>query len=457
VIAVATAGHRWRLLGLGFAFLLRVGVPGVVGTINVPGSPHLSTILILCFALVWPVASAQAARRSTTGSLPTIPGYCHVIVAIVTVGGLMMSGSQSAMVFAAGVALNQIVGPYLFCILLVNSLCQNPSLYDSACRFFAAVCVSEAILAIAVYYGVMRQPFQSAYLVHDYWLGLGTRQSGTLDHPLTLGLLLAAGIPFVTYFRSRIIIAAATVILLAGIAVTQSRLAIAGAAVGILYLAISRSKAPLASFGYAAIAATGYAALYQFGLFQGLTDRLEDDRGSAEGRRRASLIFFENWGEFSVSGLGLDYTKEYFLRRGIPSSSESAAFIFIVGIGLPLTVLYFGLIIWMISRGIKQARKLMPASFAAIVVFTMAQFFASIGTQSAAGLILWAIVGISLAAPSTPKTPPRTDSSSSKTSGKYRAVAKNLDSRHPWNQPLVRPARPDAAVARSGSSRTTRT
>ncbi len=400
-----------------------MGVPGVVGTINVPGSPHLSTILILCFALVWPVASSQAAHKSTDGSLPTIPGYCHVVVAVVTVGGLMMSGSQSAMVFAAGVALNQIVAPYIFCILLFNTLCQNPSLYDNACRFFAAVCVSEAILAIAVYYRVVRQPFQSAYLTYDYWLGLGTRQPGTLDHPLTLGLLLAAGIPFVTYFHSRMITAAAVVILSAGIAVTQSRLAIVGAAVGILYLAIFRSKATLASFGYAAIAAVGYIALYQFGLFQGLTDRLANDGGSAEGRRRASLIFFENWDQFSVWGVGLDYTKEYFLRRGIPASSESAAFILIVGIGLPLTVLYFGLIIWMISRGIRQAQKLIPASFAAIAVFTMAQFYASISTQTAAGLILWALVGISLAAPSAPKTPPRTESSSSKTSGKHHAVA----------------------------------
>jgi hypothetical protein len=95
----------------------------------------------------------------------------------------------------------------------------------------------------------------------------------------------------------------------------------------------------------------------------------------------------------------MELGKEFFLSRGLRSSGESAAICYAVGIGIPLTLLYFGLIIWMISRGIRRANSLSPASAAAIIVFASVQFYSSIATESAAGMILWATIGIALAAP----------------------------------------------------------
>jgi hypothetical protein len=296
--------------------------------------------------------------------------------------------------------LNQIVAPYVFCILVYNTCCQSESLYKNAGRLFASVCVFESLVALAVKFQLIPQPYLSTYPSGVIaWISEGTRQPATLDHPLTLGLLLAAGIPMVAYYRSRTIAYFAIFMMMVGISLTQSRIAAVGALVGLAYFLIIGSKSLLGRINFLFVAAASYTFLYVTGFIQGVLGRIQDDKGSSLARAGAIRLFSEYWSDFKLSGTGMQLSKQYFLSHGLRSSGESAAISYSVGIGIPLTLLYFSLIIWMIVRGIQRARSIAPSSMAAIIVFASIQFYNSIATESADAMILWTTIGLALATP----------------------------------------------------------
>jgi hypothetical protein len=404
-LAFLTAGHRWRPLALAGAFLLRIGLPSSVGDINVSGFPHVSTVLIMSYVAIWPLVTPRK-ESNTQDSPPRIPLLCHVVLGVVAVGSIIMSGrSLSAVAFAAGYVLNQIVAPYIFCVFVYNATCQRESVHKAAGRLFASACVVESIVALAVNFRIIPQPYLSADPTVMSLIGLGERQPGTLGHPLTLGLLLAAGIPMAAYFRSRITEYFAVSIIIVGTGLTQSRIALVGALVGLAYLLIIAAKSLRGRITLLVTVAASYTFLNLTGILQGLLDRIQSDEGSSKARSEAFRLFRDSWSNFKVSGVGMQFDKEYFLSHGLRSSGESAAIDYAVGIGIPLTVLYFSLIIWMIVRGIQRAKSLSPASTAAIITLASIQFYSSIATESAAGIILWTTIGLALATPQTVVSP----------------------------------------------------
>lgn len=397
ILAFLTAEHRWRPAALGGAFLLRVGFPSVFsGTIF--AGLHVSTLLVLAYALVWPLA---APRSESNGEkrLPQIPLLCHVALVTVAVGTVMMSGSTATAMYAATLTLNQLVGPYIFCMLIYSTSYRSQSLYRDAGKLFAVVCVAEALIAIAVSSGTVAQPFQSSFATIDYWSSLGTRQAATLDHPLFLGMLLCAGLPMLAYFNSSLVVFFSASIMVTGIALTQSRIAASLAAIGIIYLLAFGIRSNIRRFGVMAIGAVGFVSALNLGIFKDLLGRFADDQGSSLVRTQSWQFFLDTWNDFLVVGVGMEDSKGYFLQNGFRASGESAAVAYAVGIGIPLTLLYFSLMVWMIGYGIRKSGRLTPASLAALVAVISIQLFSSISTESAGGMVLWAAIGISLASP----------------------------------------------------------
>ena len=237
------------------------------------------------------------------------------------------------------------------------------------------------------------------------WVSFGDRQLGTLGHPLALGLLLAAGIPMAAYFRLRITEYFAIAMMIVGIGLTQSRIALVGAVVGLIYLLLIAAKSLRVRLTLLITTAFAYAILNTTGILQGLLDRIQFDEGSSRARSQAFQLFRDRWREFELSGVGMQFHKEYFLAHGLRSSGESAFICYVVGIGLPLAVLYFALIVWLIGRGLRRAKRISPASAAAIITLVSIQFYSSIATESAAGLILWTTIGLALSAPQAETTP----------------------------------------------------
>jgi hypothetical protein len=320
---------------------------------------------------------------------------------MVAVGSIIISEPQSATGSAKGLVLNQIIAPYIFCVLVYNVSRQHESVHRNAGRLFASICVFESVIALAVKFNVIPQPYLSAHSAIDSWIGLGTRQSATLDHPLTLGLFLAAGIPMAAYFRSRITAYFAISVMIVGISLTQSRIAVVGALFGVAYLLTIGSKMLRGRIILLATLAAGYAFLITTGIIQGLLDRIQDDEGSSRERAQALHLFTDSWRDFKLSGVGMQLAKQYFLSHGLYSSGESAAICYAIGIGIPLTLFYFSLMVWMIGHGIRQGKSLSPASTAAIITLASIQFYSSISTESAAGMILWTTIGLAFATPQT--------------------------------------------------------
>ena len=399
MIAFLTADRRWRPLALGGAFLLRIGVPSLFGGV-VFGGLHLSTLLIFAYALVWPFAT-QKAESNRQSRRPNIPILCHATVLTVAVGTVMMSGSGGAAMFAGTLTANQLVAPYIFCMLIYGTSLHSESFSKDAGRFFALICVFEAMIAILVSSGTLPQPFASLYNAVDYWSSLGSRQTGTLDHPLCLGLLLAAGIPMVAYFNSALIAVLSAGCMVTAIALTQSRIAALGAAIGIFFLVTIALRSNSARLAVVFAGGIGIWAASNFGVFSSLIDRVGDDSGSSLARIQSWTLFLDTWNDFGTLGVGMEGSKEYFLLRGLRASGESATVAYAVGIGIPLTLLYMAVMVWLIGYGIRNSNKLMPASAAAIICFISIQLFSSISTESAAGMILWATIGLSLASPRT--------------------------------------------------------
>jgi len=403
ILAFLTAEHRWRPAALGGAFLLRVGFPSVFSGTNFAGL-HVSTLLVFAYALVWPLAAPRS-ESNREKRLPQIPLLCHVALVTVAVGTVMMSGSTATAMYGATLTLNQLVAPYVFCMLIYSASFRSQSLYSDAGKFFAVVCVAEALIAIAVSSGILTQPFQSSFATVDYWSSLGTRQAATLDHPLFLGMLLCAGLPMLAYFNSSLVVIFLASIMVAGIALTQSRIAASLAAVGIIYLLAFAIRSNIRRIGVIAIGALGFVSALNFGIFKDLLGRFADDKGSSLVRTQSWKFFLDTWNDFGVVGVGMEDSKGYFLQHGFRASGESAAVAYAVGIGIPLALLYFSLMVWMIGYGIRKSNRLTPASAAAIIAFISIQLFSSISTESAGGMVLWAAIGISLASPRTAPVP----------------------------------------------------
>jgi len=397
MIAFLTADRRWRPLALGAAFLLRIGIPTAYGGI-VFGGLHLATLLVFAYALVWPLAAPKATSNGQN-ERPHIPIICHAALVTVAVGTVLMSGSSSAAVFAGTLTLNQLVAPYIFCMLIYGTSRHSESFYNDAGRFFVLICVFEALIALLVFNGISPQPFGSSYAAIDYWTTLGSRQTATLDHPLCLGLLLAAGIPMVAYIDSALIAILSAGLMVVGIALTQSRIAALGAALGVFYLLASGLRSNSSRIAALGLGAAGLVVASNFGVFRSLIERIGDDKGSSQARTRSWTLFLDTWNDFGTVGVGMEGSKEYFLLHGLRSSGESATVAYAVGIGIPLTLLYMAIMVWLIGYGIRNSNKLMPASVAAIICFISIQLFSSISTESAAGMILWATIGLALATP----------------------------------------------------------
>ena len=413
MLALLTAEHRWRPLALGGVFLLRLGIPSIFSG-AVFGGLHLSTLLVLAYALVWPFATPRAKSNGQNGRR-NIPILCHATLIIVAIGTVLMSRSPSAAVFAGTLTLNQLVAPYIFCMLIYGTSYQSGSLYKDAGKFFALVCVFESLIALAVFNHLLPQPFQPSYAGVDYWSSLGDRQTGTIDHPLGLGLLLAVGIPMVAYFDTTLVALLAASSMVIGTALTQSRIAALGAALGIVYVLVIGLKSNVGRLVAMAMGGIGFALASSFGVFQNLIDRIGNDGGSSRARTRSWTLFLDTWNDFVTVGVGMEGSKEYFLLHGLRASGESAYVAYAVGIGIPLTLLYMSIMIWLIWYGVRKSNRLTPASASAIIGFISIQLFSSISTESAVGMIVWATIGISLACPQKRPLPPGQDTSPDRT------------------------------------------
>jgi hypothetical protein len=221
------------------------------------------------------------------------------------------------------------------------------------------------------------------------------RYMGTLDHPLTLALLIAMVVPLVPVLRRPVLIAAALPVLLVGVAVTQSRVGLVLALVGAAVVLLRARTTMLAKMLTAATVGVLVAlAVQQAQLATGVLARFANDEGSSAARAAAWEYLSARWSDYLLMGQGLGSSYAVASGGGLRTSLESAFLMYAVDLGLVLAVVYFGLQYHVVARA-AAARREQTYVFAALVACVVPHTYSSLATESAAGVLVWC--GLALA------------------------------------------------------------
>lgn len=359
---------------------------------------HVATLLVSTLWVAKLVAHRSESRLERDGA--SIPTAVHYFVATFVVGALVNQvASGAAPATAMAFILNQIIAPYLYFILCVDENRRDPTLMPLAAKSFVIVGMFQSVIAIGVVGGLWGQPYANAFSGSWWWhqqFVESGRQLGTLDSPLNLGLFLAACVPLASVFRSFAANAFCQFILIAGILLTQSRIAIIAGLAGVLYLMFFGIRQPGRRLAMIATVIVGYVAFNSFGLVSTLLERVANDKGSSDARTLAWGYLAAHWNEFLVTGVGIFDSKSYLISRGFYSSAESAIFSYAVAFGLAFTLCYFAAIAWIIVHAVRMEGRISGPAMSAILVAISIQFYSSVATESSAAFILWTTLFLAL-------------------------------------------------------------
>lgn len=250
----------------------------------------------------------------------------------------------------------------------------------------SAISLIQWIAGSVLIYGPQ---FRTNYWFTPAWI----RWMGTTDHPLVLSMLLCAAVPLVAGLRRPLTQIGLLAVMSAATLITQSRTAAALVPVAVLYVMIRSRAKPGAKVAMGAAIVVGATALLASPLTSGITARLNDDTGSARGRKLALDFFLGHWQQFLYRGDGI--TTSYLVARlgGLSTSLESAFLMYAVGVGIVVSVCYFGSQLALIIATARMPH-LRGALLASMMVLVIPQTFSSLGVDTVCGPLLWVILAL---------------------------------------------------------------
>ncbi|WP_270484071.1 O-antigen ligase family protein [Gordonia sp. w5E2] len=383
---------------------LYLAIPSVVGIVRVGhGLPslHVGSIFVIasgCCVVILRFGGPAIKNHITA---PRVLPPLHVVFHLVFVMIVLVALSSGTHV-VGGLIVNQIVAPYILFCVLYQAAREEPRFLERATIAVVVVCVFESAVSILVWMKFMQQPWESALSSQYWWPVISGREMGTTDHPLNLGLLLAAGLPFLAYVRSAVLTGACYISIILALLLTESRLALIGGLVASLYLI---AVVPWRSKGILAVVmAVGYFVASSWGLVDAVMSRIEDDGGSANARSLAWSVFGSTWKQFIFTGAGPSNTLLQDL--GLKTSAESAFILYSVAFGILATTVYFGLMLYLVISGVFR-HGITPGVVSALIVIVSIQFYSSIAYESSAGAIMWISVFFALSGGPTIPRPRR--------------------------------------------------
>ena len=219
------------------------------------------------------------------------------------------------------------------------------------------------------------------------------RWMGTLDHPLTLSLLLCVAVPLVAGIRSVWLQIPLLAVMGLGAVATASRTGLGVVALGIVYVVVTAKVRPVAKV--VAIAVLGVAAYFLATsvLVQGVADRLQNDTGSSLARGAALDFFLAHVDRFFLTGGGIGSSYEIADLAGLTTSLESSILIYAVDVGVLFSLIYFGVQLVIALRSIGPS--VCPGlTFAAFLVVIVPQTYNALGARTIAGILVWLILAM---------------------------------------------------------------
>lgn len=290
--------------------------------------------------------------------------------------------------------LSQMVGPVLLFWLVCMALNEQPDGLLVIRNWLLGIAAVQSVIAL-IQWSIGGVFLYHSYYLLNYWFDEINfpRWMGTLDHPLTLSLLLCVTVPLLAGLRSVWLQLPLMLLMVAGTMATQSRVGLAVVALGVVYVLLSSTMRPgvkVVSM-VVVVAVAWWAASTQ--LSAGLAQRLTNDGGSAGAREAALSFFFDNIPRFLLAGGGIGSASGFADAGGLTTSLESSILIYAVDVGVLFAVIYFGtaLILVVRSFGPSTCRGLF---FAGLVVVIVPQTFNALNAQTLAGPLMWLILGM---------------------------------------------------------------
>ncbi|GAA1996901.1 hypothetical protein JL107_12810 [Nakamurella flavida] len=377
------------------ALVLWAAVPGVASSM-ITGQPrgsslafHPATWLILLSFAFQVLHDVHAVLREIARRILTYLGLSLFLAVAFLATKTSRTGSGLVLF------LSQMVAPILLFVLIQIALDRDPALIHRLRAWVVGIVAVQAALALVEWAqgGVL---LYRAYYQTNYWFDEINfpRWMGTLDHPLTLSLLIGATIPLLAGFRSAAVQLPLLMLLAGGMLATQSRTGLAVAGLGIAYVVLASRIRPLAKIVSVVVVAVaaGYAATSS--LSSGVADRLANDTGST-GARTAALQFFADHGsDFLFTGGGIGSASRVAELGGLTTSLESSILIYAVDVGVVFALLYFGIQAAIVVRGIGRRPPLPGLALTGAVMVIVPQTYNALNAQTIAGPFLWVVLGM---------------------------------------------------------------
>lgn len=355
------------------------------------------TLAILCVQLLQaPRALIQAVARHS---------YLFLIILLVLAVSFLTTRTVQD---GGGIVLfiDQMVTPAVLLLLIIAAGTTSPNLVvtlRNSLLLFASV-----VTAVAAWQWAAQDVlfYESGFLT-QFWFNPETqRWMGTFDQPLALSLVLCTLMPLLAGVRSLFLAVPMIGLFMTGVLISQSRVGMVVASAGAIYaIAFAQHRRPVKAVVLTAIG-VGFFYLLASPLAEGILGRVADDTGSTEARNKAYGVFARDWSRYFFTGDGLTSSYEVAEYAGLRTSFESSLLMYAVDIGIVFAVLYFGSLLVVVLRN--HGRHAVPGlTVAGLIVVLIPQTYSGLATRSVAGILVWAIVAMTIVAAERAGSPSR--------------------------------------------------
>jgi hypothetical protein len=391
-VVVALMSMKRPIVGIASTIVAYILMPYVAQTL-ITGDHgwHPASWLVLVWFMVTLLTRPQSIATEI-GRRPLI-----YLIILVAVGGAFAVNALSGRSGGLSLMVDTMLTPVLFFIQLGIYFSANPKGPIAVRNVILTMAVVEVAISAAGWISGGPLFWVGQYSTKYWFAEFGSvRALGTMDDPLTLALFLSMCIPLIASVRKGMGQLALLVIFMSGIFLSQSRTALLLGSISIIYLLVRKGASLPIRLAIAVGSLIVVFAFFFGGLGNDVLTRLADDNGSSNARNYAWDYFGTIWHDYVFWGSGSGASYDVGSAGGLATSFESAILMYSIDFGIVIAVLYFGVLAVIALRGLGRAH-LAGAGLAALVgVFTV-QTFSSVGSPTAAGMLLWTFAALAAA------------------------------------------------------------
>lgn len=388
-VAVALSLQKRPVFVLSAVLVLRILVPSSGGWVIIGdwvgnAAIHPASLLLLTWAPFALLANSRVVARELRRH-PLIHAFIALAVLLFVVVAFVRGGPTSLI----GLTNSVLAGVLFFFMVRTTDLATPGSAYR-VIRVLITVMAAESVLVIFQWATNSLLPWGAIVQ-----FPLATRALGTFDSPLDLGLAAALTVPLLVVVRRGLVRYASAMLLLAAVALSESRTPTIFAVLGVAYLVLSSMKSVRSFVAMVVVLGAAVAVFINVPILSGLTERFTgDDGNSAAARSVATDYIFDNISSVLVFGNG--WGSSYRLKGTLLETSLEngyAILAFDLG-GVAVLCLLFGQVLIALSR-----RGAPGAWLSAIFAIAGGFTYSGITTMSAISIVMWTVFAARITPP----------------------------------------------------------